>query len=131
MRTICDDTQLKVNTLAQDEHEKEEDYYVRKLNILRSLIHGRRCILVINDCVREEDWDLRQLLSVGWKVILITRSMDLADAYAQLRAGPIKDQADLHAPFAAYLREPLRRLSRKRISIRSSRSFTGIRWRLN
>ena len=72
MRTICDDTQLKVNTLAQDEHEKEEDYYVRKLNILRSLIHGRRCILVIDDCVREEDWDLRQLLSVGWKVILIT-----------------------------------------------------------
>ena len=32
--------------------------------------------------------------------------MDLADAYAQLRAGPIKDQADLHALFAAYLREP-------------------------
>ena len=95
----------QVNTLAQDEHEKEEDYYVRKLNILRSLIHGRRCILVIDDCVREEDWDLRQLLSVGWKVILITRSMDLADAYAQLRAGPIKDQADLHALFAAYLRE--------------------------
>ena len=105
MRTICDDTQLKVNTLAQDEHEKEEDYYVRKLNILRSLIHGRRCILIIDDCVWEEDWDLRQLLSVGWKVILITRSMDLADAYAQLRVGPIKDQADLHALFTAYLRE--------------------------
>lgn len=104
-RTICDDAQLKINVLRWDEQEKEKDYFIRKLDAIRSLIHGKRCILVIDDCAYEAAQGLSRLLAVGWRVILITRRNDMADAYAQLRVSAIQDHETLRELFAAYLRQ--------------------------
>lgn len=60
---------------------------------------------MIDDCAYEAAQGLSRLLAVGWRVILITRRNDMADAYAQLRVSAIQDHETLRELFAAYLRQ--------------------------
>lgn len=68
---IIDDNYLSVNTIHKLEEETNDEYYQRKLQALRLLVIGKNIVFVIDNYSFHND--LKDILKLQWKIILISR----------------------------------------------------------
>ena len=101
--TLADDDLAPINTIEKDDNESLSEYFVRKLKAFRKAVEGTNFLLVIDNFDAHDIGALRQVISVGWKVILISRSAPLTNIYPILHVSALKDQKALRALFASYL----------------------------
>ena len=99
---ITDDTNLQVNTLEQEAEETEQDYFQRKLRKLKRLLFGKRAILVIDNFHGEITEDFQKILDVGWKVLVISRTVPPSDNYAHISLEALHKKEDLYLLFEQY-----------------------------
>lgn len=99
---ITDDTNLQVNTLEQEAEETGQDYFQRKLRKLKRLLFGKRSILVIDNFHGEITADFQKILDVGWKVLVISRTVPPSDNYAHVSLEALHKKEDLYLLFEQY-----------------------------
>lgn len=103
VRTIIDDIQIQINTIEQDEHESSNEYFKRKLEVIRELAIGKNIVLIIDNYTGEPVQDLSAILDINWNIILITRNKSLTEGYNALEIGPIQNNKTLYSLFENYL----------------------------
>lgn len=96
LQTLTDDFYAKISTISKDANETVEEYFKRKLCAFRSIVHDTRSILVIDNFTGHEEQSLLDILSVGWKVLLITRNVPTDTDHPVLSINAIDDKAALH-----------------------------------
>lgn len=98
--TLADDRFAGISTVSWDQSETLTDYYARKLTAFRNIVSGTRTVLVLDDFTGVPDETLTELLTVGWKVILISRQSFPVCSYPRLSLGRIEERSSLEKLFA-------------------------------
>lgn len=106
-KTIADDMQLRINIVEQKEEENTEDYFRRKLRVIRDLAAGKRILLVVDNFDGEPDEDFVSVMNAGWRVIMVSRREMPQTGYATLRLQAIEDREGLYSLFECYARREL------------------------
>ncbi|WP_251209912.1 NB-ARC domain-containing protein [Acetatifactor aquisgranensis] len=106
-KTIADDGQLRINTVERMQEESTEDYFRRKVRVLRDLAAGKRILLVVDNFEGTPDEDFAAVLGTGCKTIVVSRREVPDTGYATLRLREISDREELYALFECYLRREL------------------------
>lgn len=99
VRTLADDNAASIHTVAKSDKESLEEYYRRKLLAFQKIIKGTRSALVIDNYSGEINKDLADVISVGWKVIVISRKTPAGSAYPVISVDALTEQADLYRLF--------------------------------
>jgi len=100
-RTLTDDEVAHVNTVEKEDSESLSEYYTRKLKAFRKAVEGTSALLVIDNYEGGETAEIKRLLSVGWKVIIISRQTPLSRVYPTIKVSAFEKPDDLHALFAS------------------------------
>lgn len=99
---IADDMQMRINIVERMEEESTEDYFRRKLRIIRDLAAGKRILLVVDNFAGMPDADFVSLLDIGWKVITVSRAEVPKTGYDTLKLQAIGDRESLYTLFECY-----------------------------
>lgn len=105
---ITDDTSLMVNTIEQEAEETGRDYFQRKLRSLKRLLLGKNSILVIDNFHGEITEDFQKVLDVGWKVLVISRTVPPSDNYAHISLESLSKKKELYLLFEQYVGQKMR-----------------------
>ncbi len=97
---IIDDYHISINTIHKLDEETNDEYYQRKLQALRMLVISRIILLVIDDYSFHND--LKDILNLQWKVIIITRQKPSLMTYPTLYLSEINHD-QLPILFQSYL----------------------------
>lgn len=89
--TIIDDTQFCINCFEKDPTESREEYFYRKLKMVRELVAGTSSLLVIDNFDGVLDEAFHELLKCEWKIIAVTRSDMRSSGYANEKLEELKD----------------------------------------
>lgn len=103
--TITDDRQVCINTVQKDDSETADDYFERKLLMLRRLIYGTESVIVI-DNYNGSNRDISDIFNICQKVIIITRQNPIAE-FESLQIGAISERKNLHFLFEKHLHRSL------------------------
>lgn len=71
--TFADDTQFVLNTAFRTKEESAEEYFRRKLCCCRRMPDLSKTLVVIDNFTLFADEALEEILSLGWKVLLLSR----------------------------------------------------------
>ena len=74
-------------------------YYHRKLLAFQKIVKGKRSILVVDNYSGEVSKDLADVISVGWKVIIVSRKSPVGSGYPVISVDALAEQADLYRLF--------------------------------
>ncbi|MBS7397739.1 MAG: hypothetical protein KIG32_04885 [Ruminiclostridium sp.] len=102
-KTLSDDRQAFINTVSKNETESSADYYHRKLRAFSEIAAETKTILVIDNYSGTLDKDVRDILAVGWKVIIISRKEPASGDYSVLPITAISQQEKLRCLFESNL----------------------------
>lgn len=91
---VTDDHSLVVHGITRLKEEAEEDYFQRKLAVLKEISRGKQNLLVLDDFSGEVDSDVQQLLDLGWRTIIISRETRYKDFFLHLPVGSIEGEGD-------------------------------------
>lgn len=97
--TITDDLQFQIHNYEKDEGESLEEYFVRKIKAVRRIVKDSSTVLVMDNFNGMLDEAFQELLNVGWKLIVITRSDMSNTGYTIQRVKELTDKNDLHLLF--------------------------------
>lgn len=90
--TVTDDFFLKINAVDRNAAEALEEYFLRKINQLKSLCHNQKVLLVIDNYESEDIGELRPLLDIDWKIVLVSRSKLANIGFTYLELLPIENE---------------------------------------
>lgn len=96
LHLITDDNELKIEGLVKNDGENNEEYFIRKLNILKSITNERVLIIIDNFDV-DDDSNLKEFLLGNYNVIITTRNQH--SGYKTIKIGPINDEEKLFSIF--------------------------------
>ena len=99
MRMLADDNAAFIHTVEKSDKESLEEYYHRKLLAFQKIVKGTRSILVVDNYSGEVSEDLADVISVGWKVIIVSRKSPVGSAYPVISVDALAEQADLYRLF--------------------------------
>lgn len=97
--TIIDDIQFHINCFEKDLSESREEYFYRKLKMVRELVAGTSSLLVIDNFDGVIDKEFRELLKCEWKIIAVTRSDMRSSGYVNEDIEELKDIESIWALF--------------------------------
>ena len=100
---IIDDSQLHVNTVERSPEETREDYYLRKVQKLKRILNNTSSLLIIDNYSGEIDRTFRDILLLGWKVVIISREESPSSEYPEIKVEAIKERKVLYQLFSIYL----------------------------
>lgn len=101
-KLITDDNRVQINTVEQGTEENQTDYFKRKLRSLKKLLHGKKAVLVIDDFCGEITEDFLEVLDVGWKILVLSRTVPPSDAYAHISLEALQEREELYQLFEQY-----------------------------
>ena len=99
LRTLTDDNAAFIHGVEKSEKESLEEYYRRKLRAFKEIIEGTRSILVIDNYTGELCKELTEIISVGWKVIIISRKTPPETGYPIIPVEALAAQGELYSLF--------------------------------
>ena len=100
---IVDDNQLHLNTVHKTPEETPDEYFCRKSQNLRKILSETNSLLIIDNFSGEIDDLFLSVLSLGWKVIVISREDALGNDYPHIRLNALESKDDLFELFEMYL----------------------------
>lgn len=96
LHLIIDDNELKIEGLVKDDSESNEEYFARKLAILKS-IADEKTLFIIDNFDVDNDPNLKEFLLGNYNVIITTRNQH--SGYQTIKIGPINDEEKLFRIF--------------------------------
>ncbi len=97
---IGDDEQLFINNCEKSKEESNAEYFIRKINVLKSLELNRGTILVLDNFNGVIDEYFTKIIDVGWKVIAVTRKSMSSTGYPVIVIDEIIDETALFKLFS-------------------------------
>lgn len=101
MATIADDGKLTVNTLARLQEESIEEYFERKLAVIRRIVEGQRVVLVIDNFEGEPGDAFAKLRDIDWQIVVISRENLEIEEERTLHIGAVPE-SDRNSLFERY-----------------------------
>lgn len=93
--------EIDINGVEQAKNESAEDYFKRKLLVMRENLNTR-CLIIVDNLDTDEDENLEELLSCPCKFIVTTRE-DFSDYnFCQLNVDKIDDAEEIAEVFRIY-----------------------------
>lgn len=99
LRTLTDDNTAFIHTVEKNDKESLDEYYRRKLLAFQKIVNDSRSVLVIDNYPGEINKELADVISVGWKVIVISRKSPADSAYPVIPVGALAEQSELYRLF--------------------------------
>ena len=96
MHLINDDNEVRIEGLTRNDGESNEEYFIRKLNVLKS-ISDEKVLLIIDNFDVENDENLKEFLTGNYHVIFTTRNQH--PGYQTIKLETIKDEEKLFSIF--------------------------------
>lgn len=102
--TVCSDD-IKIHGLEREDEESEQEFFKRKVSVLKKNCTNKDLIILDNmdvDWDDELDWELEKLIECGCKLLITTRN-DFRDFdYCQIEISKIKEVSELLELFRSY-----------------------------
>lgn len=98
-RTLTDDYTAQIHTIEKFETESLDEYFRRKLSAITKIIKDSKSILVIDNYSGEINKALADIITAGWKVILVSRIKPAGTLYPVIAVDALTDRADLYRLF--------------------------------
>ena len=93
--------EININGIEQEENESAEEYFKRKLAVMKENLNAR-CLIIVDNLDTDEDENLEELFSCPCKFIVTTRA-DFSDYnYCQLNVEKIDDPEEIAEVFRTY-----------------------------
>ena len=106
-QTLTDDRLSAIHGISRQEKEEVGEYYARKLRVYAQIVRQTQVLLVIDDYTGPWDRSLREILDVGWRVLILSRSRPDAGDYPILALGTVEEAGALEQLFEQHLQRPV------------------------
>ena len=93
--------EIIVNGLEQEEDESAENFFARKLSVMKKNLDAR-CLIIVDNLDTDADENLEELFSCPCKFIITTREDFSEYNYRQLTVEKIKDPTEILEVFRTY-----------------------------
>ncbi len=110
--TFCDDMQLQISTVSQQDGEPLDDYFVRKFTAFRRICGGRRVLFVLDNYTDRLTKDLSRIIDCGYDTIIVTRRKPPKNSFAVLEVNAIAETSELFRLITLNLERQLTREER-------------------
>lgn len=97
--TINDDIQFCINCFEKDPSESREEYFNRKLKMIRELVAETRTLLVIDNFDGVLNESFQKLLKCEWKIIAVTRYDMRSSGYTTEKIEELKEMESIRSLF--------------------------------
>lgn len=108
MHLIADDNSVRLNTVSKISEESIEDYYLRKLNVLKKVSEGKNFVAVFDNFDGFSDPHLKDILGIFRKVIFVTRADVSHFGYYSINISAISETEKLHLLFEHNIRRSIK-----------------------
>ncbi|MGM9941884.1 MAG: hypothetical protein ACI32N_07850 [Bulleidia sp.] len=92
--TINNDYTVHINSIHKDRSETQQEYFVRKCGVMRTIAEQEKCLLVIDDCMEMDDQALDMIQQCGWKTVLITSDPSMACEQNTIYLDALKEESE-------------------------------------
>ncbi|MCQ2522027.1 MAG: hypothetical protein MJ105_06575 [Lachnospiraceae bacterium] len=99
--SIVDDRSFYINNCSQASGEKKEEYFERKIKVLKDIVAVDDVLIVLDNFTFAIDDDFLKLLSTGCRFIIITREDKTESAYLSMVIKPFENLQDKQKLFIA------------------------------
>ena len=93
--TFCDDMQLQISTVSQQDGEPLAEYFARKLKAFKRICGEKRVLFVVDNFNDRQNKDFQRILGCGYDTIIATRNRPPKNSFAYIEVGAITDTAEL------------------------------------
>lgn len=93
--TFCDDMQLQLSTVSQQNEESSDDLFTRKLTHFKNICGEKRVLFVLDNFSGKITKDLSQIIDCGYDTIIVTRNQPPKNSFQFMEIGAIADNAEL------------------------------------
>ncbi len=97
--TITDDTQFYISGCEKEAEETIDEYFARKIRVAKRLLKDTKSLLIIDNCNECLDENFKELLSIDWKIIIVTRSDMSGCDYDNIKIAAFKNKNDIQELF--------------------------------
>lgn len=94
-KTVANDTYFRINGVSKDPTESLEEYFERKINVLREISAMGKHVIVIDNYSAGSAEELQKLRQLKWTIVLITRDPNLPVKCEMLKIGSLENRQDL------------------------------------
>ena len=107
LHTFCDDMQLQISTVSQQDDEPLTDYYTRKLKAFKRICGDKHVLFVLDNYTDRLNKDLSRIIDCGYDTIIATRNKPPKNSFPSLEITAISDTSELFRLVALNLERPL------------------------
>lgn len=93
--TFCDDMQLQISTVSQQNGEPTADYFARKLKNFKRICGDKRVLFVLDNYSDRLTKDLSRIIDCGYDTIIVTRNQPPKNSFPFIEISTIADTADI------------------------------------
>lgn len=94
-KTVANDTYFRINGVSKDPSESLEEYFERKLNVMREISVTGKHIIVIDNYISGSAEELQKIRQSNWNIVLITREHQLPVQCEMLEISSLEDRKEL------------------------------------
>ena len=107
LHTFCDDMQLQISTVSQQDGEPLADYFARKLKAFKRICGDKHVLFVLDNYTDRLTKDLSRIIDCGYDTIIATRNKPPKNSFPSLEITAISDTSELFRLVALNLERPL------------------------
>ena len=107
LHTFCDDMQLQISTVSQQDDEPLTDYFTRKLKAFKRICGDKHVLFVLDNYTDRLNKDLSRIIDCGYDTIIATRNKPPKNSFPSLEITAISDTSELFRLVALNLERPL------------------------
>lgn len=106
--TFCNDMQLQISTISQQENETIDDYFLRKLKNFKRICGDKRVLFVLDNYTGKITKDLNHIIEYGYDIIIATRHKPLKNTFPSFEISELKNISDIFRLVNINLQRPLK-----------------------
>lgn len=107
LHTFCDDMQLQISTVSQQDDEPLTDYFTRKLKAFKRICGDKHVLFVLDNYTDRLTKDLSRIINCGYDTIIGTRNKPPKNSFPSMEITAISDTSELFRLVALNLERPL------------------------
>lgn len=109
IETITDDVQFCISGYEKKEEESTKEYYLRKIKAAKELTSDTESLIILDNFAGIIDEDFLELLSVNWKIVVVTRSDMSETGYDTLEIKELSNREEQYKIFEENMNSTLRK----------------------
>ena len=106
---ITDDGQFYVNGCEKEDEESTEDYFARKMKMVRELTANTNALFILDNFDGNITEEFNELSKVNWKMIVVTRSDMEGTGYTTEKIKALESMEDIYCLFETNMGRKLKK----------------------